>query len=58
VHYLDRDFVAITRQASTSARLRVGEAQQTALIESKTTVENGNLIERASSRRAASDILL
>jgi len=36
----------------------VGEAQRTAQTESKTTSENGSLIERANSRRAASDILL
>jgi hypothetical protein len=46
------------RHASTSARFRVGEAQRTALIESKITVENGRMIERANSRRAVIDSLL
>src|SRR5437016_13625872 len=40
--YQRRDFLATTFHASTSERVLVGDAQRTALIESKRTVENGS----------------
>src|SRR6266700_5196264 len=40
--YQRRVFVATTCHASTSERVFVGDAQRTALIESKRTVENGS----------------
>jgi len=56
--YSAKDFAATTRHASTSVRLRVGEAQRTALIESKVISENGSLIDRANSCRTTVDIFL
>src|SRR6266581_5563984 len=49
ITYSSRDFPATTRHASTSERVFVGNAQRTALIESKRTVEKGSRIAEASS---------
>jgi len=57
-NYPASGFAATTRHASTSARVRVGEIQRTTLIESKTTCENGSLIESANLRRAMTGIFL
>src|SRR5262249_57741107 len=54
----DKDAAATTCQASTSALVRVGETQRTALIASKMISENGSVIEAASSPRVAAAILL
>src|SRR5260370_39208203 len=47
--YQRRDFLATACHASTSERVFVGDAQRTALIESKRTVEKGSRIAEASS---------
>jgi len=49
----DKDAAATTRQALTSALVRVGETQRTALIAPKVTSENGTLIEAATFLRVA-----